>query len=325
LPKQIRFENIALQSGTMLPYANLVYKTYGKLNSTGDNCIVIETGLSGNHTTFAKMIGRARALDPGKYFIVVPNALCNGISTSPSNMEAPFHGNRFPAVTIEDNVALQHQLLTEVLNVNQIKLIYGFSMGARQACTWAATHPAMVQRLMAVCGVAKSWPMNDVILRSAIAALMADSNFRNGNYNLAPRAGLRAIARVFIGWTYSATFFRDGFYRSLGFESIDALSADLENYYLEKDANDILAMLSTYKTSSLELPNLKNITAKTIYMPCDHDMFIPMEDARLEATQIANAEFRPILSLYGHAAGAPGFISNETMFVEQAMRELLAR
>jgi homoserine O-acetyltransferase len=307
----------------MLPYVNLVYKTYGKLNEAGDNCILVQTGLSANHTTYAQMIGRARALNPAKYFIVVANAVCNGISTSPSNMAAPFHGIGFPDFSIADNIALQYRLLTEELKVREIKLIYGYSMGAMQACSWAATYPAMVRRLIAVCGTAKTWPMNDIILRSAIAALTADSNFQSGNYNLVPEAGLRALARAFLGWTYSANFFRDALYYDLGFETVEALSASVENYYLEKDANDILAMLRTYKNSGLELTKLQDISAQTIYMPCDHDLFIPPEEARIEAAQIPNAEVRTILSPYGHAAGAPSFVSPATMFVEQTIRELL--
>jgi len=325
LLQKTRFENVALQSGTTLPYVDLAYKTYGNLNDAGDNCILLQTGLTANHTAYARMIGRARALNPARYFIVVINALCNGISTSPSNMAAPFHGNGFPEVSIADNVELQYRLLTEKLNVRQIKLSYGFSMAALQACSWAATHPEMVQRLIVVCGVAKNWSMNDIIMSSAIAALTADSNFRSGNYNLVPAAGLRAVARIFIGWTYSASFFRNELYRNIGFETIEALSVFLENCYLEKDANDLLAILRTYKNSSREMPSLKDIRAKTIYMPCDHDLFVPMEDAGIEAAQIPNAELRPILSPYGHAAGAPGFISPATVFIEQAMRELLAR
>jgi homoserine O-acetyltransferase len=324
LLQKMHFENVVLQGGTMLPYVNLVYKTYGKLNSAGDNCILVPTSFSVNHVAFAQMIGRARALNPAKYFIVIPNLLGNGISTSPSNMQPPFHGSGFPNVTIADNVGLQYRLLTEKLRVRQIKLVYGYSIAAVQACAWAAIYPDMVQRLMAVCGLAKCPPLNVVVLRAAIAALTADCNFRSGNYTLAPEAGLRALARLLTGWAYSATFFREHLYRNLGFESAESLSVFNEKLHLARDANDVLTVIRTYMHSVDEPVELHNITAKTIYMPCDHDLRIPIEEARIEAAQIPHAELRPIFSPYGHNAGAPGRVSPATIFIEQTIRELLA-
>ncbi len=324
MSQKIQFENVALQSGATLPHVTLVYKTYGKLNAAGDNCILVPTTFAANHTAFARMIGRARAINPAKYFIVVPNLIGNGVSTSPSNTAAPFHGIGFPNVTIADNVALQYRLLTETLNVREIALAYGWSMGAMQACAWAANYPAMVQRLMAVCGLAKCWPFADVVMRSAIATLTADSNFHSGNYNLVPETGLRALARLFTAWLYSATFFRERLYRNLGFETAEALSLFNENFYLQRDANDLLTLLWTYKNSAVAPADLQNIRAKTIYMPCDHDMCIPVEEARIEASQIRGAELRPLISPYGHNAGAPGWVSPASMVLEQAIRELLA-
>ena len=60
-------------------------------------------------------------------------------------------------------------------------------------------------------------------------------------------------------------------------------------------------------------------------MPCDHDMYFTLDEVRIEAAQIPNAEFRPIASPYGHIAGVPGLLPAETLFVEQAIRDLLAR
>jgi homoserine O-acetyltransferase/O-succinyltransferase len=39
------------------------------------------------------------ALDPAKYFIVIPNMLGNGLSSSPSNTPPPYDRARFPNVT----------------------------------------------------------------------------------------------------------------------------------------------------------------------------------------------------------------------------------
>ena len=65
------------------------------------------------------MIGTNRALDPGKYFIILTDLLGNGLSSSPSNTPPPFEQARFPRITIHDNVRLQHQLITETLGIQR--------------------------------------------------------------------------------------------------------------------------------------------------------------------------------------------------------------
>jgi hypothetical protein len=84
----------------------------------------------------AKSLPCLLALDPDKYFIVVPTLFGNGVSSSPSNMPGPYGGPRFPGVTMYDNVLAQHRLLTEKFGVERIKLVTGFSMGAIQTYHW---------------------------------------------------------------------------------------------------------------------------------------------------------------------------------------------
>ena len=103
------------------------------------------------------MLGENRALDPGKYFIILTNLLANGLSSSPSNSPAPVERGRFPKVTIHDNVRLQHQLITEKLGIERLRLVTGFSMGACQAFQWAAQFPDMVRAACPIAVVAIRW------------------------------------------------------------------------------------------------------------------------------------------------------------------------
>lgn len=319
------FENVLLQSGVSLPEVTIVYKTYGKLNDAGDNCILLPTYYTGTHESYARLIGKGGALNPAKYFIVIPNMLGNGVSSSPSNTAAPFHGAKFPGISVGDNVALQHRLLTEILKVKQIALIYGWSMGAMQAFAWAATYPDMVQRILPVCGSAKCWPLNHVFLEGVRTALTADASFKAGNYTAPPEAGLRAFGRCYAGWAYSAAFYRDALYQNLGYASLQAFLTFWEDDHVAWDANDLLAMLWTWQNASLSAQELQNIRAKTIVVPCDQDMYFTLDEARMETAEIPNAELRPLYSAYGHCAGAPGLLPAETVFLEQTIRELLAR
>src|SRR5439155_2926521 len=96
-------------------------------------------------------------------------------SSSPSNTPEPFHGPRFPIVTIRDNVASVHRLLVDELKIAHLKAIIGFSMGAQQAFQWAVSYPDFADRIVATSGTAKSYPHGFVRLEGQIAALTADS------------------------------------------------------------------------------------------------------------------------------------------------------
>src|SRR4051812_26765049 len=104
--------DVALQSGLVYRKAKLAYKTYGRLNADKSNAIVYPTSYGAQHYDTEWMIGEGRALDPAKYFIVIPNMFGNGLSSSPSNTPSPFDGSRYPHFTVYDNVMCQHRLVT---------------------------------------------------------------------------------------------------------------------------------------------------------------------------------------------------------------------
>ena len=63
--------------------------------------------------------------------MIVVNLLGNGVSTSPSNVAPPDGRDRWPLVSVFDNVQAQAALL-DALGVGRIALVYGYSMGAMQ-------------------------------------------------------------------------------------------------------------------------------------------------------------------------------------------------
>ena len=91
--------DLTLQSGATLRGCKLADKTFGKLNAAKDNVIVYPTWYSGQHYDNEWLVGKGMALDPDKYFIIIPNMLGNGLSSSPSNNPEPYNGPRFPTVT----------------------------------------------------------------------------------------------------------------------------------------------------------------------------------------------------------------------------------
>jgi homoserine O-acetyltransferase len=329
--EQFALGELALQSGAVLHDAQLAYVTRGSLNAAADNVVLFPTYYTGTHRENLAMVGPGRALDPSRYFIVIVNLLGNGESSSPSN-HARQGGVKFPHVSLVDNVHAQWQLLTS-LGVSRLALAFGWSMGAQQAYHHAALFPERVERLLAVCGTARTSPHNRVFLEGVKAALEADASFDGGNYTAPPLRGLGAFGRVYAGWAYSQTFFRERLYERLGYSSPEALLHAWEREHHAYDANDLLCVLSSWQRADISdnslyggdlVQALTSIQARAIVMPSSTDLYFTQEDSRLEASQLKHGELRILTSKFGHVAGGPDRVAEDTAFVEAAIRDLLA-
>ena len=325
--------NLRLQSGATLRGAKLAYQTYGRLNAAKDNAIVFPTFFGGQHYQNVAIIGPGQALDPERYFIIVPNMMGNGLSSSPSNTPMPYDRARFPRVSLYDNVTSQHRLVTELFGIERIALVVGWSMGAQQTYQWGSLYPRMVERIAPICGSARTSKHNFVFLEGVKAALTADDAWANGWYEKPPYKGLRAMGRVYAGWAVSQAFYREEVYLDLGYSSLeDYLVAFWEGRRLGADANDLLAMIWTWQNADISANEKYNgdlaqalgaITARAVVMPGRTDLYFPPEDNEAEVALMPNAELRPIESIWGHLAGGPGFNPPDAAFVDAALRELL--
>jgi homoserine O-acetyltransferase len=322
--------DLALQSGQTLPSARLVYRTYGTLNAARDNVIIAPTHYAGQHTDTEWLVGEDKALDPRRYFILIPNMLGNGLSSSPSNTPFPFDGPRFPRVTLTDNISLQHRLLTEGLGVTGVQLVVGFSMGAQQAFHWAALHPELVTRIAPICGSARTARHNFVFLEGLKAALTADAVFADGAYTTPPVTGLKAFARVYAGWMFSQAFYREKIDQTqMGAPDLETFLAFLEGHFLARDANDLLTMLDSWQTADIAAGGdltaaLEAIRARAVVMPCETDLYFPVADSAAEVASLPDAELRPIPSIWGHMA-ASGLNPVDAAFIDGELKALLAR
>jgi len=331
--QQFQLGDVELLSGEALLNAQLSYKTYGNLNTGKNNVVVLPTFYTGSHTRNEGFFGAGRAIDPNKHFIVSINLFGNGISSSPSNTPAPQDGPRFPKISLWDNIACQYKLLTEALGVERIALVAGWSMAGCQAYQWAAQYPDFVDAILPFCASAKTSIHNHVFLEGVKAALCADSLWNKGDYLTPPVVGLKAFARVYAGWAFSQTFYRDELFKEIGYESAEALLQDWEADHVQNwDANNLLAKLATWQAGDISIGPLydgdfhlalRSIKARTIIMPCSQDLYFPPQDNEIEVQHIANAELRIYDSPWGHCAANPGNDSGFTKALEQSINELL--
>lgn len=327
-----KFGDVTLQSGVTLPNAFLAYKTYGKLNEQRDNVVVYPTAFGDQHVQNEWLIGEGMALDPEKYFIIVPNLLGNGLSSSPSNTPPPFDRANFPRVTIYDNVVLQHRLVTELFGIQKIALVVGWSMGGIQAFQWGASYPNMVERIAPFAGAAKTWPHTFTVMEGVCAPLQSAAQFDSNQLNHLTTADMRGVGRVYAGWGFSQAFYRKELYRELGFDSLtDFVAGFWEEVFMTMDPHNVLAMSWTGQHADIsDNPfyngnfehALSSIKALACIMPGSTDLFCMAEDNAYEAGLIPNADYQPIPSIWGHLAGR-GMNPADNKFIDDNLKRLL--
>lgn len=325
---------VRLQRGMTVPNARLVYSTYGTLAPDRSNVVLYPTSYGAQHTDTEWLIAPDRILDPGRWFVVIPNMFTNGLSTSPSNMAEPFAPGRYPEFTHWDNVHAQKRLLEEVFGVERIALAYGWSMGAQQALHWGAIFPDRVERICAVCGSARTSIHNKVFIDGVRAALTADPAWRGTHFEGRPVTGLRAMGRVYAGWAMSQAFYRERLHEKAGFSSLeDWLVRSWEANFLRRSGDDLVASFRTWELSDISDNEIHGgdldkalgaITAKAMIMPSRTDLYFTPEDSEAETARMPNAEFRPIESIWGHRAGNPALNPEDMRFIRKAVDELTA-
>ena len=335
---QFKLGNFQTQSGNVLQDACLSYETHGELSADKSNAIVYPTWYTGTHEDNRGAIGVGKALDPERYFIIVPDMFCNGLSSSPSNTTPPQDRGRFPSITPYDNVIAQHRLCGEHFGLEQLQLVVGFSMSAQQAFHWAALFPEMVKAIAPICGTSKTSPHNLLFLEGIKRALTADASWANGDYVDPPENGLRAFTTVYASWAFSQTFYREGLHLTVGGQHFDSMAEFLEFFhgiFARHDANNLLGMLETWQLADVSnhlkfggdwRAALSSITCPAIVLPSKTDLYFPPEDNEVEVSMMPSAELRVIPSAYGHAAGFPGLSTAEDdEFIDDALRELLSQ
>jgi homoserine O-acetyltransferase len=326
-------KNFKTESGVVLPEAKIVYGTYGTLNAAGDNTVLLPSHYMADMHGYGFLIGeggiaKGKALDPKKLFLVTSELFGNGRSSSPSNTPEPFHGPRFPVMTMRDNVKAVHQMLTEQLGVKHLKAVIGFSMGAQQAFQWAVSYPEFMDRIVATSGTAKTYGHGIVRNEGEIGAIETDAQFKGGDYTEQPRKGIEEFSLMWTGWLYSQEWWRQELWRTINppgttFEQV--VDEYKKNFIPGADANNLILQMRTWEKNDVgatpgfggdEVKALRSIKVPVLYMPSATDLYFPVTDATYEAQYIPKVTLRPIPSLWGHPAGAGACPADETFLNE---------
>ncbi len=188
---------LTLDCGSTLPEVTIAYESWGELNSTASNAILICHALTSDcHVTSAgrtgvrpgwweRVVGPGCAIDTQRYFVLCANVLggCDG-STGPAALmpgTGRRYGMRLPAISVADMVRAQGILLDH-FGITRLRAVIGGCFGGFQALTWGITQPQRAPALLLIATRLASSSYGIALWHVLREAIRLDPNWRGGDY-----------------------------------------------------------------------------------------------------------------------------------------------
>jgi homoserine O-acetyltransferase len=278
-------KNFRFQNGESLPEVRIHYRTVGTpvRDARGKitNGVLVMHGSSGDAgqvlaASFSDpLLGKGGPLDASKYFLIFPDNLGNGRSTKPSDgLRA-----KFPKYGYHDMVTLQHQLVTQGLGIEKLKLIIGISMGGMHAWLWGIRYPEAMDGIIPIAAMPVAIQGRNLLWRRILSqAIRKDPEWNNGNYDKQPQ-GFLSIMPMFDMLVQSPARLGESI---TSYETADAHLADvLEETLEEDDANNILYRFEASVDFNPE-PDLGKIRAPLLTILFEDDELNPVNLGTME-------------------------------------------
>jgi homoserine O-acetyltransferase len=348
------------EGGKELPGYRLAFETWGELNTSRDNAVLVLHALTGDshvrgpattgHATsgwWDDIVGSGAPIDTDRWFVVAPNMLggCQG-STGPASIAPDGYewASRFPYLTIRDQVAAQARL-ADALGIDTWAAVVGGSMGGMHALEWAIGRPDRVARV----GILSAPPVNtadQIALNSVqLEAIAIDPRFQRGEYYDAadgdgPHRGLALARRMALLNYRSPTELNQRFQRSwqssvspLGHGGRFAVESYIDfhgNRFTRRfDANSYIRLVEAMNSHDIGRDRggvddaLSRVTARALVLGIDSDRLFPIDGQHRIARGIRGALDGDRAVVISSDFGHDGFLI-ETAAVGANLRRLLA-
>jgi homoserine O-acetyltransferase/O-succinyltransferase len=196
--------DFALECGTVLPEAAIAYETYGRLDTSGRNALLLAHGFTSSHHAAGRyapgraprgvreqepgwwdaLVGPGRPIDTDRLFVVSSNMLGSSYgSTSPASRNPatgkPYEPD-FPPIVLADIVRAQRRLLDH-FGVKHLVAVAGPSFGGYQAFQWAVTFPEFMEGIVAAVTAPKG-SGGERAVQDLVAQFANHPNWNGGRY-----------------------------------------------------------------------------------------------------------------------------------------------
>jgi homoserine O-acetyltransferase len=201
-----------MHRGGSLLSPTIAYETWGKLNHTRDNAILIFTGMSPSaHAAsstedptpgwWEDIIGPGLSIDTRRYFVICVNSLgsCFG-STGPASID-PRTGDiyrlKFPVLSLEDVARGGFEVLKH-LGVNRLKATLGPSMGGMTALAFEILFPGLSEGFVSMSSGPRSLPFSIALRSLQREIIRKDPAWMGGHYprDAQPLVGMRLARKL---------------------------------------------------------------------------------------------------------------------------------
>lgn len=305
-----------LENGQRIIDCKIGYRTFGKLNATRTNAVIYPTG--GGTTTFMmQLFGAGADVDTTKFYLVLIDALGNGVSSSPSNSSSQPKAS-FPQFTIRDMVNTQHKMLTEKMNIKHLAAVVGGSMGGIQALQWAVSYPDFMDKVVAIEATPKVSAYDRLWMQNYIDAVKSDTGYHGGNYTVNPSMPL---ATHLVQLVLTTPAFLN---KSINADSLSAYFSMIEKSPFKVDANNMIWQtkavmmhdISAKPGGSLETA-AKTIKAKLLIIANKQDLNVN-QTLSIQFAELAKAELVVMDNEMGHVIfGEKSVIEATRKFLSQ--------
>ncbi len=181
--------------GEVIRDCRLGYRTYGRLDASGLNAVLVTPWFLGTSGELGRQLGGPGLVNSSRFFVIAVDSLGNGVSSSPSN--SPLQpGASFPRLTMEDLVRSERLLLTDVLGIHHLHAVVGTSMGGMQALGWATGEPAFADVVVSITGSPRSTERDRAYWESARTRVRSTGTWQRALQalgRLAPREAFRQL------------------------------------------------------------------------------------------------------------------------------------
>jgi len=309
-------EPFVFENGKELVDLQISYEVFGELNADRSNVIWVCHALTANANVldwWPGLFGANDLFNPNDYYIVCANVIgsaygsSNPLSINPATGQ-PYYLS-FPEFTVKDLVNA-HQLLAAHLDINQLEVLIGGSLGGQQALEWAASNTIAINQLIIVGTNAVHSPWGIAFNESQRLAITADRTFY-ANHPDGGKKGLK-VARSIALLSYRNYITYDHTQRDEDDSIVNEYkAASYQNYQGEKLVKRYNAYSYFYLTKAMDSHNLargrtsleaalSGISCPTLVLAVNTDVLFPPAEQRFIAQHIPNATYQEIESSYGH-------------------------